>query len=450
MSEGSKIHIYTARPENEKNLWHGNFTQHFTALLPRFSLTQLQVLLSEKQELPKIEAGDKLVVLADAQNMFNLQEVQLPATLKPDDIFLCCLDPLDPLFLPQWLQGLKAYPFFVADPSTGKIYTSAPELAPLLRNQYWSTIFDLASDMSKTFKHLQNKISDQQVYLAETHFNLVPLRDLLIRDIQQSGYQAWPITVLNWNDPNAEERVMQTISKARFSVHLVHPFSEEGSSERWVDSIEARQLVLLGQVAAKNRSLRVFIWLSGANRQSTSARQDVYEFLSHHLADVKHIEIIETPPDTFRTTLRKRMLNLLKQYRPTPLQDAVRSVYVISPDGSVPSYIEQSFRKNKIEALTLHSNGNNENLLEIHRRNLDQSDAVVICYNGYSESWFRSKVSDVMKAPGYGRQKPFSIKAVCAPGANLPLQPAEFLIVDKQEQVDEKINFFIEKLLRNE
>ena len=48
----------------------------------------------------------------------------------------------------------------------------------------------------------------------------------------------------------------------------------------------------------------------------------------------------------------------------------------------------------------------------IHQENLRRCDASIIYYGDATEEWIKTKLQDLLKAPGFGRDKPMEAKAV--------------------------------------
>ena len=56
--------------------------------------------------------------------------------------------------------------------------------------------------------------------------------------------------------------------------------------------------------------------------------------------------------------------------------------------------------------------GDEADLREFHKENLVVCDGVLIFFGEATEPWLRTKLLDLHKAPGYGRDRPLTAKAI--------------------------------------
>ena len=88
--------------------------------------------------------------------------------------------------------------------------------------------------------------------------------------------------------------------------------------------------------------------------------------------------------------------------------------------------------------------------LEMHKYNLLSSDAVLILYEKTNDRWINTKLKDLLKIPGYGRNKPFLAKGIIT-NVDLPKLDEIFykdlLILNINGTIDQKIlKPFIDKV----
>jgi len=85
------------------------------------------------------------------------------------------------------------------------------------------------------------------------------------------------------------------------------------------------------------------------------------------------------------------------------------------------------------------------NLINIHKENLVHCDAALIIYGHTNRFWLSSKMKDLMKAPGFGREHPLTAKGLMIRGedklAGMQL-PGDMMVIDQQDA----LGTFIEKL----
>jgi hypothetical protein len=103
------------------------------------------------------------------------------------------------------------------------------------------------------------------------------------------------------------------------------------------------------------------------------------------------------------------------------------------------------FLRAGINALKIDFETGSNNLVNIHKENLVHCDAALIIYGHSNRFWLSSKMKDLMKAPGFGREHPLAAKGLIIRGedklSGMQL-PGDLIVMDRQEALDP----FIEKL----
>jgi hypothetical protein len=103
------------------------------------------------------------------------------------------------------------------------------------------------------------------------------------------------------------------------------------------------------------------------------------------------------------------------------------------------------FHNAGMNAVKINFETGSTNLVNIHRENLVRCDAAFIIYGHTNRFWLSSKMKDLMKAPGFGREHPLAAKGLMISGedklSGMPL-PGDVVVIDKQET----LGSFIEKL----
>ncbi|HBH24376.1 MAG TPA: hypothetical protein DDY13_13245, partial [Cytophagales bacterium] len=93
-------------------------------------------------------------------------------------------------------------------------------------------------------------------------------------------------------------------------------------------------------------------------------------------------------------------------------------------DKCIP--VEKYLKKKGYEVIKNEFEGDPNQLRDLHRKNLKMCDATLIYYGYHNDKWMRSKLNDMMKSLGMGRDKPISPKGI---------------LVDKALQFQEKLDF---------
>jgi hypothetical protein len=92
----------------------------------------------------------------------------------------------------------------------------------------------------------------------------------------------------------------------------------------------------------------------------------------------------------------------------------VKRVYVICDRQDVAAVepLEDHFYASGLEVKVPIFEGDEETFARIHQETLKLCDAVLIYFGQASAQWVEMKLMDLLKAPGYGRTKPWLAQAV--------------------------------------
>jgi len=89
-------------------------------------------------------------------------------------------------------------------------------------------------------------------------------------------------------------------------------------------------------------------------------------------------------------------------------------IYLICdrPDMEVVGPIQKHIEKKGYRVVLPTYDGDLVDLRYIHQENLRRCDASIIYCGDSSNEWVNAKLQDLLKAPGFGRQKPILAKAL--------------------------------------
>jgi len=114
--------------------------------------------------------------------------------------------------------------------------------------------------------------------------------------------------------------------------------------------------------------------------------------------------------------VRKR-LSGTSQHTKTESESAItkgKFIYLIHESDYIQDVkkISSDFQEGNMQIVDSDRLGSVENPVKWHRENLVACDGVLIYYPGDNAPWINSKLVDIVKAPGYGRTKPFREKII--------------------------------------
>jgi len=138
-------------------------------------------------------------------------------------------------------------------------------------------------------------------------------------------------------------------------------------------------------------------------------------------------EVIEGP----LSSLKQLALERLKPAEPPRLAapsdaaDQPPHVYLLYDrvDEPIAAELQDWLFEQGMEVSIPEHGAEEEEAGRFHRETLCACDAVVVYFGEVRRSWVETKLRDLLKAPGFGRTKPFSVKAVYAtPGGDFQKQ----------------------------
>ncbi|HYE14148.1 MAG TPA: hypothetical protein VD968_06885 [Pyrinomonadaceae bacterium] len=341
---------------------------------------------------------------------------------------------------PEALRGLLGYLFYEED-SVGRPREFSPEAAPNKDPKYWARLDDLAWDIKKAIEALKpdegragvatgagagERPMEKKVYLAEATGDVADVRDRIRRELQQRNYYVLPDRELPLRMPDFGQAVSEHLSRCALSVHFVgssYGIIPEGEEER---SVVRLQEELAAERARQDPSFARLVWMPQGT-QPAGARQQ------------RFVEELLTRPgagaEIMQTSVEDLKLRVMEKLNPAPkpaaqpaasptggLGDDVKSVYLIcdNRDAGDVVPIEDYLFTQGFEVISPVFEGDSAELAQYHRESLLNCDAALIYYGSANQMWLRSKIWDLQKAQGWGRQQPMVTKAVYVSGPPNP------------------------------
>ncbi|HEV3154405.1 MAG TPA: toll/interleukin-1 receptor domain-containing protein [Candidatus Baltobacteraceae bacterium] len=252
----------------------------------------------------------------------------------------------------------------------------------------------------------EHDATTRRIYVAETSFDVTPDRDRVRRELQQYGYIVLPERAYEYSS-HYVDRVRDDLLQCALSVHPI------GKSYGIVPEGDSKSIVALQYETAletsRDTGLTVLPWMPAdfmsrddrLNRFIEKVRDDPRLFIGpiENLKAVIHDALNE--PRRVDTIVQGRKAD-------------GRWLYAICDKAdcdSVKPYEDALIERGIDVALPLFEGDESEMRLD-HVENLKNCDAALIYYGRGSEYWFRSKLLDLRKTFGYGRTRPFLLKAV--------------------------------------
>lgn len=419
---------------SNQNSWEKNLTDFLSTLLRRLLGRSLDLCLScdfDSEDLKKeaIEKSETFVLIITdeyLQSPLVAEELQLIEKRlhgSYNKVFKILKTNISVEKQPHFLSDLLCYDFFekTSELDDGQMYYESMIFE--IERHYWTKLTDLAFDIFKIIDDKKDEILNQAVFVAETSADQSKKRESIIRELKRLGYLVYPDKILSNNKENLVNEIHSYLQKSFLSVHLIgNTYGDllENSDISIVDfqnrfASEYFEMLQSSTDENVNKNFSRLIWLDPELKIANEKQKSFVEKLKRDGDLLKGASLIQIPLEHFKSIIISEIKNKIN----VPLHSFSRlnkgvKVYLIHESSSFDkiSSISAHLVRNGFEILHSPLLSEERNLLKKHRQNLIDCDAVLIFFDSNDVYWLNSKISDLRKAPGYGRNRPFAAKGV--------------------------------------
>jgi len=356
--------------------------------------------------------------------------------------------PVDYEDQPEVLQPLLNYNLYYLDRETGERQEFEDFFSNNAEKNYWTTLVDLAYDIYYVLQKLENKeaigrenirltgifgergegTNARTVFLAETSQELSVQRTIIKRELQRYGYQVLPNYTLPNDADSIEKSVQEDLGRSVISIHLIgREYGEnvKGADISIVDlqnklaSAHSYQLRENNDANAPNSDKKAFsrlIWLPPSLVEASERQQRFIENLREDAQGLSGAEILQIPLEDFKTTIRKSLIKAPSQVKnrenaPKVSIDKSQIYLIFDKMDTQPALaLMEHLQELGFYVITPLLMGT---ILEVRQQHIDglkYCDVAIVFAEKADEQWVKVKLKDLMKAPGFGREKPIQAK----------------------------------------
>lgn len=350
---------------------------------------------------------------------------------------------------PRLLQPLLNYNLFYLDRETGEEHEFEDFFNSIAEKNYWTTLVDLAYDIFHVLTRFDKQtLGDKEetllpgdpegrggpgaahtVYLAETSQEITVQRTIIKRELQRYGYQVLP----NYTLPNDAEELRQSVQadleRSVISIHLIGKEYGEGVKGADISVIElqnklaseySHQLQKDKDQGKPSSDFSRLIWLPPSLIEASERQQRFIENLREDAQGLSNAEILQIPLEDFKTTIRKSLINTSvqgKNRENAPKASIDKSqIYLIfdKVDTQPALMLMEHLQEQGFYVITPLLMGT---ILEVRQQHIDglkYCDVALVFAEQADEQWVKVKLKDLVKAPGFGREKPMQAKILFA------------------------------------
>jgi hypothetical protein len=326
--------------------------------------------------------------------------------------------------------------------------------------KFWSKLVDLAYDIADVLNNLSESDAGRgqhhetpAVFLAETSFDQTENRDMLKRELRHLGIRVLPMSPIPEEAEKAKHAMEKALGESVMSIHLLGAWYGDFIKNSKYSLIDFQIKTVKEYIAAKDTTRKPiqFIWIPN-DLKPTDQRQALYLKRLKRDEALHMTEIIETPFEVFKTILNARLNELIHpEIKPVAVKNKLYVIYEKESGNRMDEYTDL-LKKKGFDILEPHEkNGGDFYPLSKHIHNLLTADAVLIYKGNSTMEWLNSKIRDLVKAPGYGKSKPFRAVEIISmqKTADKSLLFLKNVPVNWDEEINhEVINHFIDHLAK--
>ena len=327
---------------------------------------------------------------------------------------------------PAKLRDLIGYDLYEFDLDSGEATDFRDFFSPEAERSYWMKMVDLAYDINESLMSIKysketafNTTDRKSIYLAETGYDLTIQRNIIKRELQRHGYRVLPEHTLPQDIDALKKEVERELEECSLSIHLV------GSSYGEIPDGSDRSVVDIQNQLAAEKSVNIrdkskfarMIWISSQLNHASEKQLAFIENIKRDTASAEGTEILQTPLEDFKNIIREELIevSLNKRFGFTDeTSNGKPAIYLLHDklDAAKIAPYQQAIENAGYRVLTPAFQGDLLELRQKHIHNLRSFDAAVIYQGDVNNQWVRMKLLDLLKAPGFGRNKPIKGKAI--------------------------------------
>ena len=327
-------------------------------------------------------------------------------------------------------NSLLGFEFFDIDPDSGRVREFNEEFGHEAKRNYLERVYDLAHEITGILKEMggdgpsaeptANK-TGRVVYLADVTSDLKAERDRIRRELLERGHTVLPDRPLPLEAEEATELISDYLSRSHLAIHLIgnrYGIVPEGG--------EVSLIELQSALAAKRSeqdSLPRLLWMAPDNEPDSDRHKQFIDNLQNSSEGMATTELLVGQIEDVKNQAIKQLIVEKKQpeeAKPDPSalgqaeDDGEKRIYLIcdQQDEEAIEPLEDYLFDQGYEVKIPQFDGDEDAFVQVHQDNLKFCDGVLIFFGECSGQWVEMKLMDLLKAPGYGRTKPLTAKAV--------------------------------------
>ncbi|MCK5822823.1 MAG: hypothetical protein KAG95_02395 [Bacteroidales bacterium] len=362
---------------------------------------------------------------------------------------------------PKLVQNFINYSFFEIDKKAGKIIDFNSLQGNFLEKTLWLKLIDLTYDIQNSIIMEKNKDVEllditKTIYLSQSGTDQIENYNRLKREFLHHKLNVIPRIYLSQDAEKLKPEIINNFKHSLLSIHIIGGDYGDllNNSEESIVTFQNKIAVdFFEDICIENPYFSRIIWIP-PKVEFKNKKQELYvEQLIHNTNEVKGAEIVQAPIEVLKQIVLLKIEQIKNQkhnkLHVEETNDKIK-IYIINDkkDSDKIEDIVKYFESNQIETITSLYTGRQIEMLNKYRENLVKCDAVFI-YSNNNNQWIKSKIKDIKKSPGFGKEKEFLAKVFYSDKEynDSILIDEDFIILDKQKQFNpESLSSVLTKL----
>lgn len=429
--------------EGNENGWVTNFKNFLELLLTQVLGEKPNILIKSEGEVVKATDPKKVAVMIPVlslefinskESLEETEEFHLTiSTNDPIRIFKILKEPVITEDQPSYLQQQLGYTLYNMNLETGDFNTYTNFFSADAEKKYWMSLVDLAYDIHESLATLKNKETSTRnedyqrrvIYLANTGHDLAVQRNVIRRELIRHGYQVLPNQTPPEQVDELETFIKKDLEKSSLSIHLIgQDYGQliSGSDKSIVD-LEHELAMEKGQSVSSKADFQRFIWIPPNLENANEKQLSFIESIKRDMATSADAEIMQTPLEDFKNIIREELIEVSlekKMHASLSSKNGAKYIYLIHDkvDAKNVEVLKKKIESAGFKVLLPRAQGELLELRQYHINNLRNFDAAIIFQDKVNDNWVRMKLLDLLKAPGFGRNKPILGRAIISDTAD--------------------------------
>lgn len=324
-------------------------------------------------------------------------------------VFKVCLDAITQPLKSDFLEHLFPYNFYFRNIFNRKI-KSLDFDDESGNSTIHLKLLDLCYDMVDALKgpEVMNDAGEPRdtVFLGYSTFDQLESLEEIRRELQDLNYEVLPHVNIPNSPEEFERMLVKNLYRSRAAIQLMGAhYGDIMKGTKY--SIMDFQNRIISDFQTKNPDQRLmrYIWIPVSSKINDQRQVLYLKRLKRDEAGV-HTEIIESPIETFKTILTNRLEK--KDPDGSIAYENVRKVYLMS-EREISEDTDDLFSALLSSGLRVYTLDYNEQIgiYTRHLKMLRNCDSVIVYQQDGNRFWLNSKLRDLIKAPGIGREEPF-------------------------------------------